>query len=315
MFRHTGSLYIVTVLIWGSTFLAIKMQLGEVAVEASLTYRFGIASILLLVWCAIRKLPMRFNLKEHGWMATQGLLLFAINYLVVYWASYDLNSGLIAVVYSTIVLMNIANSFIFFGKRPNPNVLFSAMFGLVGICMVFWAELGTLGFEENKLNALFFALLSTFIASLGSMVSVRNQKAKLPVVQTNAYGMGYGSAALAIIAYTLDSEFTLHWSTEYLGSLVYLSLFGSVIAFGCYLTLVGRIGAEKASYTMVLFPIVALIISTLFEDYQWTNTSLMGVAFILLGNIINGIKKAHLSKASCLIKNVFTWEREQKISS
>lgn len=309
MFKNTVTLYIATVLIWGTTFLAIKMQLGDVAVEASLTYRFSIASLILIVWCVVRKLQMKFRLVDHFWMALQGLLLFALNYLVVYWASFDLTSGLIAVVYSTIVLMNIANSFIFFGKRTNPSLMFSAVFGLVGICMVFWSELGSFELGSDKMSALLLALFSSFIASLGSMVSVRNQRARLPVVQTNAYGMGYGSIVLMLIAVAQGSPFTLQFSLQYLGSLFYLALFGSVIAFGCFLTLVGRIGAEKASYTMVLFPIVALIISTIFEGYQWTDSSLIGVVLILLGNVINGVKAQHLSMVARQYRATVLWYR------
>lgn len=286
MLMHTATLYLTTVLIWGSTFFAIRLQLGEVAPEVSVAYRFAIAALILLVWCAVKKLPMRFSLGQHLWMFAQGLTLFGFNYMLVYWASADLTSGLIAVVFSTIVLMNIVNGMLFFGKRSDRSVLFGALIGLVGISLVFKPELAKLNSDSHALTGLLLSLLGTFIASLGNMVSARNQQAKLPVVQTNAYGMLYGAVALAAIAVAQGASFSYEASWAYSGSLLYLALFGSVLAFGSFLTILGRIGADKAAYCMVLFPIVALGLSTLFEGYRWSAEALLGMALVVLGNVL-----------------------------
>lgn len=286
MLMHTATLYLTTVLIWGSTFFAIRLQLGEVAPEVSVAYRFAIAALILLVWCAVKKLPMRFSLSQHLWMFAQGLTLFGFNYMLVYWASADLTSGLIAVVFSTIVLMNIVNGMLFFAKRSDRSVLFGALIGLVGISLVFKPELAKLNSDSHALTGLLLSLLGTFIASLGNMVSARNQQAKLPVVQTNAYGMAYGALALAAIAVAQGASFSYEASWAYSGSLLYLALFGSVLAFGSFLTILGRIGADKAAYCMVLFPIVALGLSTLFEGYRWSAEALLGMALVVLGNVL-----------------------------
>ncbi len=286
MLKHTVTLYLSTVLIWGSTFFAIKFQLGEVPTEVSVAYRFALATLILMVWCWLRGLPMRFGFRQHLWMLGQGLTLFGFNYLVVYWATSDLTSGLIAVVFSTIVLMNIANGALFFGKRTTVSVLAGALIGLVGICFVFLPELSSLEVDGTTLKGMLLSLLGTFIASLGNMVSTRNQQANLPVVQTNAYGMAYGSAALAVIALIQGVPFNYEPTLAYTSSLLYLALFGSVLAFGSFLTLLGRIGAERAAYAMVLFPIVALGISTLFEGYQWSLEAAFGVTLVLIGNIL-----------------------------
>ena len=135
-------------------------------------------------------------------------------------------------------------------------------------------------------KGILLSLLGTYIASLGNMISTRNQQEKLPVVQTNAYGMAYGSAALGIVAVIQGAPFNYEPTLAYTGSLLYLALFGSVLAFGSFLTLLGRIGAERAAYTMVLFPIVALGISTLFEGYQWSLQAVFGVSLVLTGNIL-----------------------------
>ena len=296
MLMRTPSLYLITVFIWGSTFFAIKSQLGVVPPEVSIAYRFALAALILLAWCWLMKLPMRFHFRQHLWMLAQGLTLFGLNYLVVYWATADVPSGLIAVVFSTIVLMNIANGVLFFGKRPAASLLVGALVGLAGICLVFLPELTKLEVDAAALQGIFLSLLGTFIASLGNMVSTRNQLAKLPVVQTNAYGMLYGAAALGLIALAQGSAFTYEMSWAYTGSLVYLALFGSVLAFGSFLTLLGRIGAERAAYAMVLFPIVALSISTLFENYQWTLESLIGITLVFTGNALILVSREQLRR-------------------
>jgi hypothetical protein len=116
--------------------------------------------------------------------------------------------------------------------------------------------------------------------------SARNQHNKIPVVQTNTWGMAYGALFMAIFAVASGVPFNYDPSFSYSPSLIYLAVFGSIFAFGAYLTLIGRIGAYKTAYAAVLFPVIALGISTVFEDYQWTLRALFGFALVLLGNYI-----------------------------
>ncbi len=286
MFTHSISLYFSAVFIWGSTFFAIKFQLGEIPSELSIAYRFAIASLILFGWCFIKGLPLRFNLIQHLWMSFQGVFLFSLNYLVIYWATSSLTSGLIAVIFSTIVLMNIANSILFLKKSASVIMIFGALLGLAGIALIFAPELEYFNSANNSLTGIALSLLGTFIASLGNIISAHNQRQKIPVIQTNAYGMAYGAFLLFVLALLQGFSPAFDFTMSYSLSLLYLALFGSVLAFGSYLTLLGRIGPEKAAYTMVLFPLVALGISTLFESYQWTMSSALGVVLVLMGNVI-----------------------------
>ena len=106
------------------------------------------------------------------------------------------------------------------------------------------------------------------------------------MVQTNGFGMAYGAIFMLVLAFITGKDFTIDTTFAYLGSLVYLSIFGSIIAFGCYLALVGNIGADRAAYATLLFPLVALGISTIWEDYRWTQSALIGVGLILCGNML-----------------------------
>jgi drug/metabolite transporter (DMT)-like permease len=283
--------YLLTVLIWGSTWFAIRFQLGTVDPSLSLVYRFGLAACLLLVWCVIRRVELRFSAKEHLAMAAQGLCLFSFNYLLFYWCTGLITSGLVAIIFSTVIVMNIINGAIFLKKPVQGIVLLGALVGLLGIILVFWHEIEASQAVSEQASAkvlkgLGIGLVATFFASLGNILSARNQSHQLPVLQTNAFGMAYGAAFMVIFAWVAGVPIVFEWTIGYVGSLLYLSIFGSIIAFGAYLTLVGRIGADRAAYATVLFPLVALVISSIYEDFQWTQLALAGVALILIGNIM-----------------------------
>lgn len=286
MLQHSLTLYLTTVLIWGSTFYAIRFQLGDVAVEVSIAYRFALAALVILAYCAARGRRLRFSLPEHGWMALQGLLLFGANYLLVYLATGLLTSGLIALLFSSIIVMNIVLAALLFRRRIEPPVVAGALLGLAGIGLVFWPEMASLDTSASSLRGMLLALLGTLVASCGNMVSLRNQGAGLPVVQSNGYGMGYGALLMALWATGQGLPFAFPTSASYLLSLVYLALFGSVLAFGSYLTLLGRIGPGRAAYAMVLFPLVALLLSTLFEEYHWSPAAFAGMLLVLVGNVL-----------------------------
>ena len=141
MFTHSASLYLASVLIWGSTWYAIKFQLGVVAPEVSLVYRFALAAIILLSFCTLSGRSLRYSLRQHGFIALQGLFLFSSNYLIFYWATSLLTSGIVALMFSTVILMNIINGAIFMRMAVSRRVILGACFGIAGIASIFWAEL------------------------------------------------------------------------------------------------------------------------------------------------------------------------------
>jgi len=292
MFANITPLYLAVVLIWGSSWLAIKYQLGVVDPMASVAYRFLLAAALLLLWCRWRGLSMRHAPRDHAFMALQGALLFSLNYLVFYWATEALTTGLVAVVFSTIVLMNLVNAACMFGQPVSARVGLGAALGLAGIALVFWPELLAFGRADSGVDAasawrgLGLSLLGTLLASLGNMASLRNQRAGITVLQSNAWGMSYGALISLLLCLLAGVDFTWDWRPAYGLSLVYLAVFASIFAFGAYLTLVGRIGAGRAAYATVLFPLVALGLSTLYEGYRWSPESLAGIALVLLGNLL-----------------------------
>jgi drug/metabolite transporter (DMT)-like permease len=292
---YNAFLYLITVLIWGSTWLAIKFQLGVVAPELSIAYRFGLAASILIIFSLIRRLPLRFDIKSHSFFVLQGLLLFSLNYILVYLAEGFLTSGLVAIIFSLIIIFNVIFGALFLGNPIRTRVMIGAVLGLAGLAFVFWPELSSLSFSSQKILGMILAFVATISASLGNVVSARNQRHELPIVQTNAYGMLYGALFMLILAFFRGAQLEFDTSPGYIVSLIYLAVFGSVIAFGSYLTLLGRIGLDRAAYVTVLFPVIALLLSTIFEDLQWGVPQLVGVVLILFGNAVVLTKKGKIS--------------------
>ena len=283
---YNALLYLITVLIWGSTWLAIKYQLGVVSPELSIAYRFGLAALILIVFSVVRRLQMRFDLKSHAFFALQGFFLFSLNYFLVYLAEGYLTSGLVAIIFSLIIITNVIFGAIFLDNPIRSKVVIGAIFGLAGLAFVFWPELSAFSISSQKVLGMGLAFIAMISASLGNVVSARNQRNELPVIQTNAYGMLYGAFFMFLLAIFRGAQLEFDTSAGYIVSLFYLAIFGSVIAFGSYLTLLGRIGLDRAAYVTVLFPIIALLLSTLFEGLQWGAAQLVGVGLILLGNVV-----------------------------
>ena len=279
-------LYVITVLVWGSTWFAIEFQLGVVAPEVSIVYRYAGASILLFAWSRFRGLNLAFGLRQHGWFVLLGLLLFGLNYILAYRAQIYITSALTAIAFSTIVWMNILNARIFFGVTAVPRVLFGSLLGVAGILTLFMPQVGELTMTDTVLYGSVLAVLGAVVASFGNMVSQAAQKRSLPIIQSNAWGMLYGAVLTGIVALFEGQPFVFEFSIGYVASLAYLTIFGSIVAFGAYLTLLGRIGAHKAGYAMVTFPVIALILSMLFEGLKLDATIVTGTALVLAGNLL-----------------------------
>jgi drug/metabolite transporter (DMT)-like permease len=278
-------LYISATLIWGSTWLVIKLQLIQVPPILSVSYRFCLAALILLAYCRLSRKRLNFSLRDHSFMMLQGFTLFGLAYCGSYLATVFMISGLVAVIFSTILMWNIINLRIFMRQPVAWRAFYGGILGLTGICTVFWQDLSALS-ATRGLTGLLIAISGAYMASLGNVVGSRNAKKGVPVTQANAFGMGYGGLLTLFIHFAMSGRLTMDWSIGYLGPMLYLTVFGSIAAFGCYMLLIGRIGAEYAAYVTMLMPIIALILSTLFEGYHWTANAFIGVTLVLVGNLI-----------------------------
>ena len=281
-------LYFVVLLAWGSSWFAISFQLGDVAPQVSIVWRFLLASIILFIWCYFRGLKLSFPWRDHLSWLLLGFFLFCINYICAYFGTFYLASGLVCLIFSTLTLFTVFNGFIFFKKPIRLPILVGAVVGIVGLSIIFSNEISSTDWslESGVVKGFLWMLLATFFASIGMLLSGQFQARKIPLVQSNAFSMLYGSLILVSYITVSDVSFSFNTSYSYVLSLVYLALIASVIGFGVYLKLVGNIGADKASYVNIFTPTIALLLSTLFENYEWSWVGLIGVLLIIIGNII-----------------------------
>ena len=281
-------LYFIVLLAWGSSWFAISFQLGDVAPQVSIVWRFLLASLILFIWCFARGLKLSYSWREHiNWLLL-GFFLFCINYICAYFGTSYLTTGVVCLIFSTLTLFTVFNGFIFFKKPIRLPILFGAIVGIAGLSIIFSNEISSAdwSFDSEIVKGFLWMLLATFFASIGMLLSGQMQARKIPLIQSNAFSMLYGSIILIVYILFSDISFSFSTSYSYITSLIYLSLIASVIGFGVYLKLVGNIGADKASYVNIFTPTIALLLSTLFEDYIWSWTGLIGVVLIVFGNII-----------------------------
>jgi drug/metabolite transporter (DMT)-like permease len=273
------------VLIWGSTWIAIAWQVGPVPVLVSVFYRFASAAvILLMVLAVLRRLPLP-GWRHQPFILAQALCLFSLNFILFYNAAAYLPSGLVSVIFSLATLYNAVNGRLFFGDRITGRTVLAALLGVSGLLLLFGRDV-FVHLDSGTLKGVGLAALGTLFFSLGNMVSRRNSAAGIVPLTANAWGMAYGAAVLLGLIGLSGTPMAAPPDSRYLAALLYLSVIGSVVGFTTYLMLVSRIGSSRAAYTTVLFPVVALSLSTLFEDYHWDAAALVGLALTLLGNVV-----------------------------
>jgi drug/metabolite transporter (DMT)-like permease len=191
-------LFVLPTFIWGTTWLAIKFQLGVVAPEISVGWRFALASLLLLGWCALRRVPLRFGARDHGRFAVLGFLLFGLNYVLVYKSEQYLTSGLVSVLFAFLVFWNLLGARVLFGTRAPRVVVLGAVLGVAGVALLFWPEVASVRDGDGQAAGIALAVVATVVASGGNLYSQSLFARGVAVVPATAFAMGY--AALAILA-------------------------------------------------------------------------------------------------------------------
>ena len=279
-------LYAVTVLAWGVSWIAMKGQVTTVAPEVSVFWRFVLAAAIMMAWAAFRGHNLRFPVKDHLRFAGLGALLFSTNFTLFYYGAAHLPSGLLAVIFSTASIFNLFLGLLLFGQKPNLMAHAAGVLGFAGIGLMFWPKLAGADFNGAAAFGLAMCIGGTLSFCFGNMLSADTQRRSIGVTPATAWGMVYGMIFLGLFSALRGQSFAVEWSVTYLGSLVYLAIVASVIAFASYLTLLGRIGSARAGYATVLFPVVALTLSTIFEGYQWTPLAAGGLACVLGGNLM-----------------------------
>ncbi|MDD4973997.1 MAG: EamA family transporter [Bacteriovorax sp.] len=281
-------LFIICSLIWGTTWLVIKFQIDSTSPVVGVFYRFLLAAILMFVFNHfITKKPLSYPLKNHVFFLLQGIFNFSFNYILTYIAEQKMSSGLVALTFTSLVYFNMLGLRLWFKKPISKNVFLGGLMGAFGITLLFWKEILDFNAGIGPVAGILIGIIATFFASTGNMFAYKNHLLKIPVIIFNSYGMLYGALCTLVIGLVRHENFAMPTSLSFICSLLYLAVFGSVIAFWAYQTLVGNLGADRAAYTSVIAPMIAVIVSSIFEDVRFTPLIVGGIIFCLLGNIIS----------------------------
>ena len=279
-------LFIITLLCWSPTWYVIKFQLGYVDPLVSVFYRFLMAAIIIFLYLIFKKQNLKFSLNFHIWFLLFGVCLYSLNYVFFYLSNTYLISAFPAIVFSTVVIMNILGEGFYFKKKPSVKTLLGATIGMIGIVIIFNDEIFNFNLANGTHVGLFLALLGTFCASTGNMVYQRNLNNDFPLIPTIAYAMFYGSLVTLLITQIKGTELLFEYSFSYIASLAYLSIIGSIFAFIFYLRLLEKVGAGRAGYVGVAMPVLALLISTIFENLEWQKDLIIGLPILIIGAIL-----------------------------
>ena len=279
-------LFLVCTLIWGTTWIAITFMHSEMSLVYSVGFRFLIAAVLLGCWCVVKRLNMRFSGSQHLRMILAGLFLYTLDYGLLYQAQQYIVSALLAVMSVSVVYFNVVLRKVMYNKPIRLEVVLGAFVSLMGLALLFGPEVAGMEADDLLQLGLLLATLSFFFAALANVMSENIMESGVPVIQFNFYAMSYSLLFTLGFAAATEEPLIFPQHPEYWVALLYLAVFGTVLAFGAYMKLVINIGADKAANVILLYPVVALIVSTLFEGYQWTLAAFSGVIVVLTGNAI-----------------------------
>ena len=286
MYIKTPVLYLLVIMAWGGSWYAVKLQTEYLAITQLIGYRFVISFLLLLGILKAQKTLKKLSYKQHGGCILLGATLFAFNYYTFYHAALYITSGLLAVIFSLAPIMNSFNSYFWFKKSPDLFTIIGAILGLLGVVVLFFPDLQKDFYNTHLWWSIMLCVMGTFFFSLGNMISTKLNFNPDYLPTITCWGMLYGSLLMFIVNWFLQQPLAFSLDFTYISSLFYLVVIGSIIAFLAYLELINRIGADKAAYTTIVIPTIAVLISLWLEDYQWNISILFGLLLVTLGNII-----------------------------
>jgi drug/metabolite transporter (DMT)-like permease len=279
-------LFTICVGVWGTTWYAITFQLGHVAAEVGVAYRFALAGAAILAGLSLRGRSTRLSLPDHAYVALQGCLLYGVAYLGIYHAERYLPSGVVAVAYSAAPLLAGVGARLLWGTSLTSRFVLGGLLGLAGVALLFWREIGSTAESRDSALGGLLALGAVLASGLGNLAASRNQVRGLPFWPALAWGMLYGASTCFLAAFFNGASFVMPIEVSWWISLFYLALLGSVLTFASFLKLQERIGPGRAGAVGVMTPLVALSVSVVFEAYQIDLMAISGALLALLGNVL-----------------------------
>jgi drug/metabolite transporter (DMT)-like permease len=279
-------LFVIAVAIWSTTWHAILYQLAHTTPEVGVTLRFALAGAIALGLAVWRGDRWRCSGREHALLAFQGVFMYSLAYLAVYHAEKHVPSGLVAVGYSASPLVNGIGAWLLWRTPMGPRFVGGGLLCIVGVSLIFWPEFALVAAGDATLRGAVFTVAAVLLSSVGSLATSRNARHGLPFWAALGWGMLYGAALSSVVVLASGQTFVLPLAPSWWLSLAYLALAGSVIAFACYLVLQQRIGPGPASTLGVMTPVLALVVSAVFEGFRPVLLTWLGAALAVWGNLL-----------------------------
>ncbi|NIJ22128.1 drug/metabolite transporter (DMT)-like permease [Sphingomonas naasensis] len=279
--------FLVVTLIWGSTWIVIRDQLSVVPPSWSVTYRFTVAGVVMLGWALLRREPLGLDLRGWAFAIALGFAQFVLNFNFVYRAEQHITSGVVAIVYALLLVPNALLARAFLGQRMGRQLLVGSAVAMAGVALLFVheARLSDAG-PEQALLGIGIALLGVLSASVANVMQATQTAKAYPMAATLGWAMLGGAAIDAVWAWTTVGPPMIEPRWGYIAGTLYLGIFGSALAFTIYFQLIRVIGPAKAAYTSVLIPVIAMLLSTLFEGYRWSLLAGGGAALVVVGLVL-----------------------------
>ncbi|MDH7972144.1 EamA family transporter [Sphingomonas sp. AR_OL41] len=279
--------FAIVTLVWGSTWLVIRDQVSSVPPSWSVCYRFLVGGTGMVLLALVRR--ESFALDARGWRFAGLIALsqFCLNFNFVYRAEEHITSGIVAVVFALMLVPNAVLARVFLGQRMGAQLLLGSAVAMAGIALLFLHEvrLNPRGPGEAVLG-IGLTALAILSASTSNVLQATDTARRYPMVPTLAVAMLLGAALDGAIALVLSGPPVIEWRPAYIGGIVYLGLIGSTLTFPLYFGVVRAIGPAKAAYSGVIVPVIAMLLSTLFEGYRWTGLAVAGAALAGAGLVI-----------------------------
>lgn len=279
--------FFVVSLIWGSTWLVIRGQLGTVPASWSLTYRFAIAAIAMFLLSSIMRQKWSIDRALIPWTVLIGLLQFLLNFNFIYVAENYVTSGLVAVIFALLVVPNTVLSKFWLGRKIGLQFSIGSAIAVVGVALLMIREYRVAPVSSSDvLVGIALAICGVVCASIANVVQALPKIARYPTIPTLAWAMLWGALANAAYSYAVFGAPVFDLRPSYLGGLFYLAIIGSVVTFPLYFRIVHDLGPGKAAYTSVAVPVIAMVLSSLFEGYKWSSLAICGASLALIGLVV-----------------------------
>ena len=279
--------FLLVTLIWSSTWIVIRDQLGAVPPSWSVCYRFLLGAAGMALFAMIRRVPLRLPPAGIAFAGALGVAQFVLNFNFVYRAEHYLTSGVVATVYALLLIPNSILAWIAFRQPVSRAFVLGSLVAIAGIMLLLLREYRAAPVSADAvLVGIALSIAGLLSASTANVMQGMQIARRLPMAAVLTWGMLIGSAVDAAYAWITVGPPVIEWRSGYLFGIAWLGIAGSVVTFPLYFQLIQRVGPGRAAYSSVLIPVIAMLISTLFEDYRWSTLSAAGAVLAVAGMVI-----------------------------